>query len=220
MYAVVVGGGKVGFYLAKELIDQGHEVLIIERERQKSARIAEELGSVVMRGDGCEALVLSQAGVNRADVVIAVTGDDEDNLVACQVSKERFHVPRTIARINNPKNESIFRTLGVDAIVSHTDAILGQIEERIPARPLLHLLRLREAALEIIEARLTPESPIVGKKLKDIVFPSDTKILVIIRGRGAVVPGGDTVPEAGDEVIALAREGSEEEMRNMLMGSA
>lgn len=220
MYLIVVGGGKVGYYLAKELINEGHEVLIIEKDRQKSARIAEELGSVVMRGDGCEAATLEQAGATRADVIIAVTGDDEDNLVACQVAKARFSVPRAIARINNPKNESIFRLLGVDATVSHTDVILAQIEERIPAQPLLHLMRQRDTGLEIVEAKLPARSPVVGKKIKNLPLPPETKLLLIIRGRESVIPVGDTVPEEGDEVVALTREGNEDYLRQLLMGSS
>jgi trk system potassium uptake protein TrkA len=218
MYIILIGGGKVGYYLAKELIDQGHEVLIIEKDKAKSARIAEELGSVVMRGDGCEASTLVQAGAGRADVLIAVTGDDEDNLVACQVAKARFSVPRAIARINNPKNENIFRLLGVDATVSHTDVILAQIEERIPAHPLLHLLRQRDSGLEIVEAVLDGESPAVGKKIKNLPLPPETKLLVIIRGQDTIIPVGDTTPEAGDAVVALTREGNEEYLRQLLTG--
>ncbi|MHB1415382.1 MAG: potassium channel family protein [Chloroflexota bacterium] len=220
MYAIVVGGGKVGYYLAKELINQGHEVLIIEKDRQKSDHIAEELGSVVMRGDGCEAAVLAQAGANRADVVIAVTGDDEDNLVVCQMAKAKFDVQRAIARINNPKNEGIFRLLGVDATVSHTDVILAQIEERIPTQPLLHLMRQRDAGLEIVEAKLTDRSPVVGQKVKDLPLPPETKLLLIIRGKETVIPVGDTVPTLGDEVIAITREGNEEYLRQLLMGAS
>ncbi|MDA8219064.1 MAG: TrkA family potassium uptake protein [Dehalococcoidales bacterium] len=220
MYAIVVGGGKVGYYLAKELINQGHEVLIIEKDRQKSDHIAEELGSVVMRGDGCEAAVLAQAGANRADVVIAVTGDDEDNLVVCQMAKAKFDVQRAIARINNPKNEGIFRLLGVDATVSHTDVILAQIEERIPTQPLLHLMRQRDAGLEIVEAKLTDHSPVVGQKVKDLPLPPETKLLLIIRGKETVIPVGDTVPTLGDEVIAITREGNEEYLRQLLMGAS
>ncbi|MHB1004546.1 MAG: potassium channel family protein [Chloroflexota bacterium] len=219
MYMIVVGGGKVGYYLAKELIDQGHEVLIVEKDRAKSAHIAEELGSVVMRGDGCEAATLAQAGTGRADVLIAVTGDDEDNLVACQVAKSRFSVPRAIARINNPKNESIFRLLGVDATVSHTDVILDQIEERIPSHPLLHLMRQRDSGLEVVEAKLGSTSPVVGKRIKNLLLPADTKLLVIIRGNETIIPVGDTVPELGDEVIALTREGNEESLRQLFTGS-
>jgi trk system potassium uptake protein TrkA len=218
MYIILIGGGKVGYHLAKELIDQGHEVLIVEKDKAKSARIAEELGSVVMRGDGCEAATLTQAGAGRADVLIAVTGDDEDNLVACQVAKAHFSVPRAIARINNPKNENIFRLLGVDATVSHTDVILAQIEERIPAHPLLHLLRQRDSGLEIVEVVLEGDSPAVGKKIKNLPLPPETKLLVIIRGQDTIIPVGDTMPEIGDAVVALTREGNEEYLRQLLTG--
>src|SRR5687768_6626016 len=112
MYIVIGGGGKVGFYLAKQLIDEGHEILVIEQDKKKCERITEELGSVCTRGDACEARVLEEGGTNRADLVIAVTGDDEDNLIICQVAKSLFGVPRTIARVNNPKNEPIFSKLG------------------------------------------------------------------------------------------------------------
>src|SRR5579875_1411174 len=141
MYIVVVGGGKVGFYIAKGLIDEGHEVLIIERDQKdphRSDSIAEELGSeVVLRGDGCEAATQEKAGVARADILIAVTGEDEDNLVACQVAKNRFKVPRAIARINNPKNELIFKLLGIDTTVSATSVILANIEQELPTHHLL-----------------------------------------------------------------------------------
>lgn len=219
MYIIVIGGGKVGYYLAKELIDQGHEVLIVEKDRGKAAHIAEELGSVVMRGDGCEADTLAQAGTGRADVLIAVTGDDEDNLVSCQVAKSRFSVPRAIARINNPKNEAIFRLLGVDATVSHTDVILDQIEERISAHPLLHLMRQRDSGLEVVEAELGQTSPVVGKRIKNLPLPPETKLLVIIRGKETIIPVGDTIPELGDQIIALTREGNEEPLRQLFQGT-
>src|SRR5262245_1133608 len=128
MYAIIIGGGKVGFYLAKHMLEDGHEVLVIERDAAKCAGIAEELGDIVLKGDGCEAVTLASAGMGRADLCVAVTGDDEDNLVACQVAKTKFEVPRTIARINNPKNELIFRQLGIDTTVSATSVILAQIE--------------------------------------------------------------------------------------------
>ena len=135
MYAIIVGGGKVGFYLARHMLEDGHEVLVIEREAAKCSQIAEELGDIVLRGDGCEAITLASAGMGRADLCVAVTGDDEDNLVACQVAKAKFEVPRTIARINNPKNELIFRQLGIDTTVSATSVILAQIEQELPIAP-------------------------------------------------------------------------------------
>ncbi|MGH9201889.1 MAG: potassium channel family protein, partial [Vicinamibacterales bacterium] len=139
MYTIVVGGGKVGYYLARELVGEGHEVLIIEQDPAKCERIAEELGDIVLKGDGCEATTMEKAGFGRADMVVAVTGDDEDNLVCCQVAKVKFSVPRTIARINNPKNEAIFKRLGIDTTVSATAAILAQIEQELPTHHLIPL---------------------------------------------------------------------------------
>src|SRR3989304_3329930 len=143
MYIIVVGGGKVGYYLAKELVEEGHEVLVMEKDAVKAERIAEELGDIALRGDGCEASIMEMAGFSRADMVIAVTGDDEDNLVVCQVAKVKFNVPRAVARINNPKNEEIFKRLGIDTTVSATAAILAHIEQEQPTAPLVPLLTLK-----------------------------------------------------------------------------
>ncbi len=217
MYVVVAGGGKVGFYLAKTLINEGHEVLVIERDRKKSDLINEELGSVVLRGDACEASILSEAGVNRADVVVAVTGDDEDNLVICQMAKKKFNVPRTIARINNPKNEQIFRLLGIDATVSSTDVIMQQIEQELPAQALVHLRVLRDADLELVEADVSPNSTVAGKRLHEITLPADTLVLVVIRDGKTSVATPDIVLKAGDKLIALTRSQKEEELRSLLL---
>ena len=139
---IVVGGGKVGYYLTKELIASGHEVALMEKDRRRAEPIKDEIGSVVIAQDGCEGKYLHEAGANRADIVAAVTGDDEDNLVICQMAKHHFDVPRTIARVNNPKNERLFRHLGVDEIISPTRMILGSIEQDIPVHELLHLAAL------------------------------------------------------------------------------
>lgn len=218
MYIIVVGGGKVGFYLAKELLNQGHELLVIEKDKRKSENMAEELGSVVLRGDGCEASTMSEAGMNRADVVVAVTGDDEDNLVICQMAKKKFGVPRAISRINNPKNERIFRLLGTDATVSSTDVILSHIEEEIPAHAFVHLLKLKEANVEIVEAKVSPDSPVVGKQLRDVHFPRGCVVCAIIRGSEVILPGGQTALQPEDEVVALTKIETEEELRRILSG--
>ena len=154
MFVLVVGGGKVGYYLTKELIEAGHEVALMEKDPSRAAQIADEIGSIVIAHDGCEGKYLGEAGCNRADVVAAVTGDDEDNLVICQMAKHHFDVPRTIARVNNPKNEALFRHLGVDELISPTRMILGSIEQDIPVHELLHLAALGESELELIEAHL------------------------------------------------------------------
>src|SRR5436190_19331069 len=143
MYIIVVGGGKVGHYLAKELLSEGHEILVIEQDRRKCNLISEELGEIALRGDGCEATTLAEAGTGRADMFIVVTGDDEDNLVACQVAKWKFNVKRTVARINYPKNREIFGRLGIDFTVSSTDLLLEYIEKEVPSHALTRLVQLR-----------------------------------------------------------------------------
>ena len=218
MYIIVVGGGKVGYYLAKTLLSEGHEVLVVEKDRRKSERIAEDLGSIVLRGDGCEASTLAEVGTNRADVVVAVTGDDEDNLVICQMAKKKFNVPRTIARINNPKNEHIFKLLGIDATVSSTDVIMSQIEQEIPQHALVHLLRLRHTDVEIVEVMIMADSPVTGKPLRVITLPPDSVISIVVRDGKLVIPAADTVLRTGDEVIALTKVEQEANLRRTLVG--
>ena len=217
MYAIVVGGGKVGYYLAKELLDNNHEVLVIEQDAAKCERINQELGEVAMQGDGCEVAVMEQAGVGRADMVIAVTGDDEDNLVTCQVAKLRFNVPRTIARINNPKNEAIFKALGIDATVSSTTAILAHIEEELPTHPLIHLLTLRGGGLELVEMKIPQNASVVGKKLKEVLLPQESLVCFVYDAEGIPrLPNPETVLHAGDEVVAVTRQEYEPALRTAL----
>src|SRR5919198_4521297 len=163
MYAIIAGGGKVGFFLARELIEQGHEVLIIENTTERAEFIANELGNVVLRGNADEASTLADAGAERSDVVVAVTGDDEDNLVICQVAKRRFGTRRAIARINDPRNEAIFRMLGIDATVNATQMMLSVLEQEIPRANLIPLLRLRNTDVEVVEAVVDAKSCVVGK---------------------------------------------------------
>jgi len=156
MYIVIIGGGKIGYYLSKALLNQGQEVLIIEKDLHICERLENELGSCCMRGDGCETAVLSEAGLNRADVLIATTSHDEDNLVSCQVAKHRYKVPRTIALINNPVNENIFKKLGIDATISVTNTILEHVEQEIPAHPLVHLLTMKGKTARRYHHRIAP----------------------------------------------------------------
>ena len=215
MYIIVAGGGKVGFYLARELIAQGHEVLLIERSAARCEIIAAELGNVVQRGNADEASVLAEAGTNRAEVMVAVTGDDEDNLVICQVAKRRFNVPRVIARINNPKNEEIFRLLGIDATVSSTELILSVIEQEIPEQALVPLLRLRHADVEVVDITLPKDSSLDGVILRDIRLPPDSLVAFVIRGGESIFPTGGTTLRAGDEILALTRPKHEDELRKL-----
>jgi trk system potassium uptake protein TrkA len=215
VYIIVAGGGKVGFYLARELIAQGHEVLLIERSASRCAQIAAELGNVVQRGNADEVTVLADAGTNRADVMVAVTGDDEDNLVICQVAKRRFNVARVIARINNPKNEEIFRLLGIDATVSSTDLILSVIEQEIPEQALVPLLRLRHADVEVLDITLPKDSTLDGVALRELRLPPDSLIAFVIRGGESIMPSGNTTLKACDEILALTRPKHEEDLRKL-----
>ncbi len=219
MYAVIVGGGKVGYYLSKALVYEGHEVLVLEQEPNRAKVINEELGAVTVRGDGCDIVALENAGVARADVVIAATGDDEINLVACQIAKARFKVPRTIARINNPKNEAIFKKLGVDATVSTTDAILTRIQEELPSAALVHLSSLRGVGAEVIELKVRADSPGAGRTLKDLQLPADAVVAKVIRQGEAEVPNAGTRLEGEDELVIVTTLRSEERVRQLINGS-
>ena len=216
MYLIVAGGGKVGYYLTKTLVTEGYEVLLIEKDRRKVETYAERFGHVVMQGDACEATVLASAGANRADVVVATTGDDEDNLVICQVAKRKFQVPRVIARVNNPKNEEIFRRLGIDVTVSQTNIILSIIEQEIPERSIRHLLTLRHADLVLVEATVMRGSQAAGRSVSGLRLPPETVIAAVLRNGSATVPDGATVLEAEDEVVALTRRESEPALRRLL----
>jgi len=219
MYIIVVGGGKVGYYLSKSLLEGRHEVLVIEKDASKCAALMDELGVSVLQGDGCEGSLLAQAGMERAEVVVAVTGDDEDNLVVCQVAKSKFNVRRTIARINNPKNEHIFRELGIDVAVSSTDLILSQIETVIPSQSLVHLLTLRNVGVSFIELEVPPDSPALNRPLRELGIPDDGIIPLIIRdGKQAIIPYGDTMLEPGDQVIAVTSQASQETIQRILNG--
>jgi len=216
MYIVIVGGGKVGYYLAKQLLQDGNEVLVIEKDAHKADRIAVEMGEITLRGDGTEAWVMQEAGFPRADMVVAVTGDDEDNLMICQMAKKRFGVKRTIARINNPKNEHIFKMLGIDDTVSTTDLILAQIEREIPAHSLIHLLTLREAGASFLESTVPTDSPAAGKSLQELNLPDECVIALIIRNEKGIVPHGKTVIQAGDEVVAVTTTENEDILDRVL----
>jgi trk system potassium uptake protein TrkA len=218
MYAIIAGGGKVGFFLARELIDHGHEVLLIENNAERAEFIANELGNVVLRGNADEASTLAEAGAERADVVIAVTGDDEDNLVLLQVAKRRFGTRRTIARINDPRNESLFRTLGIDATVNATQVMLSVLEQEIPQANLVPLLRLRDTDVEVVEAVVNSRSQVTGSPLRDVELPPESTIAVVIRKGSAFFPNGATVLEPDDEVVALTRSMHEPRLRRLFFG--
>jgi trk system potassium uptake protein TrkA len=220
VFVLVVGGGKVGYYLTRELIQSNHEVVLMEKDRVRANQIADEIGSVVIPHDGCEGKYLAEAGANRADIVAAVTGDDEDNLVICQMAKHHFDVPRTIARVNNPANEALFKHLGVDELISPTRMVLASIEQDIPVNELLHLAALGGGELELIEAHLAPDSPAVGRAPRDLAIPAECTLFAIIRNGGALPLAMDTVLREGDKVIAIGRRECEAALHAQLIGKA
>ncbi len=219
MYIVIIGGGQVGHHLSKILLNDGHEVLIVEQDPARCDKLCEELGSVVVRGDGCEAATLENVGTARADMLVAVTDDDARNLVACQVAKHRFNVRRTIARITNPNNERIFKILGVDVTVCSTKLILAHIEQELPSHPIIPLLKLKSGTLEVIEAKIPPDSKLIGKKLRTLSLPKGSAVLLIIsKEKGPQIPTPDVVIGAEDEVVAITEAENEETIRTVLAG--
>lgn len=218
MYIIVVGAGKVGYYLTKQLLSDGHEVAVIEKNKQKVELIANDLGSISVHGDGSDAGPMLEAGMNRADLVVAVTGDDEDNLIVCQMAKKKFGVKRTIARINNPKNEHIFRVLGIDVTVSPVDILVAQIEREIPAHSLVHLLTLRDVDASFVEKQVRADSPVVGQSIGSLNLPPNFLVPLVIRNGKAIIPNGQTVLEAGDEIVAVTTLEQEGTLDRLLRG--
>jgi len=221
MYIVIVGAGNVGYHLAKAVLRKGHEVLLIDRDAATLERIEDELGSIGLKGDGCEANTLEEAGTARADLFVAVTDQDADNLVACQIAKHRFKVPRTVARITDLKNEPLFKKLGVDVTVSSTILILQYIESQTSKpRLLTRLAVLRGSEREMVDVRIPPTSAVVGKKIRDISLPQNSLIILLIRQDERIqLPTSTTALEAGDRVVVVGDRSSEEALHQALTGS-
>ena len=210
MYVVIAGAGKVGWNLARELMAKRHEVTVIESDRSRYLTVEQELEHAIQYGDATELWVLERAGINRADLTIAVTGDDEDNLLICQLAKEKYLCERIIARVNNPRNRQYFELLGIQPAVSATDLILRLIEHEVPSYGTVHLLDLRDEQLEIIEVEVPDGSPVVGRKIRDIELPDGALIISILREGKGFVPKADPVIQDGDEVLRVLDPGLED----------
>lgn len=218
MFTVVAGGGKVGYHLTKALLSMGHEIVLMEKNPRKANTLSADLGSIVHAHDACEGRWLLQAGVTRADLVVAVTGDDEDNLIICQLARRLSgEKSRIIARINNPKNAIIFRRLGVDQTVSSTDLILSMIEQDVATGAFIHLLRLDESDLELVEIRLPGDSRAVSRPVGDLDLQTmGCNLCLIIRGTETLLPDADLRLQPGDMLVALIRTDMEEAARKFL----
>jgi trk system potassium uptake protein TrkA len=217
MYILIGGGGQVGYYLTRELLKQDHEVLLLDKDARRVETLRMELGAAITRGDACEARTLEAVGCSRADMVIAVTGDDEDNLVICQVARERFGCDRTIARVNNPANEELFLALGISVTVSPTAHILHLVQEQIPHYSLVPLLKLSRIGLGLVEITIPPDSPAVGRDIRTLDLPRSVNIAAIARGDENITPRGDTIFKSDDHLFALTTEDGERILRERIL---
>ena len=218
MYIVVVGCGDVGYHLTRSLLAMGHEVLAVENDAHRCESLLDELGSVALHGDGTEAQVLKEAGVARADVVIAVATRDEDNLATCQLAKHLFNSPKTMALVKNPQNEALFKLLGVDITINSTHLILSTIEGEIPEHTLVHLMNLKATQMEIVNINIPPDAAVVGRALSDIELPPNSFISLVVKSQGPVLPSEDPVLDSGDDAVAVTSPEEEQLLYETLTG--
>jgi len=219
MYAIVAGGGKVGANITRSLLAMGHEVTLVEQRRDRFEQLEAELGPVVLTGDATEIFVLERAGIARPpDLVLAVTGDDEDNMVIAQIAQDGYQVPKVVARVNDPRNQAHFDLLGVTRTLCATSGLLGLVEHEVPEHGLVKLLELRREGLEVVELSVSPEAPAAGKRVAGLSLPDDVRLVSITRNGVAEVAGLDTVIRPGDQVIAILKPGLEDRLRKALAG--
>lgn len=218
MYIIVVGGGNVALQLAKRLIKRKHEVVVIEKDSRHAQKLSRLLGDeYVMHGDGCDLRTQKETGFNRADIVVAVTGEDEDNLVASQLAKEVWSVKRVVARINDPAHERIFRDIGIDDTVSATGIIFSLIDQQISSDEFIPVGHLHKGHVEVVESILSDRSHLVGMPVREVNLPQGSFIVFILRdGKGMQVTG-DTVFEGQDLVVALVPTARADELRNVFL---
>jgi trk system potassium uptake protein len=218
MYVLIAGGGKAGANVMRSLLRLGHEVTLIEQNRTRFERLEEEFEHQVMQGDATELFVLERAGVARPpDLVLALTGDDEDNMVIAQLAREKYGVPKVIARVNDPRNQSHFDLLGIAPTVCATSSILGLVEHEVPEHDLIHLLELRNENLEIVEVQIDKDSPSVGKRVEALSLPEGSRLISVMRDGQAEIAVGATELQAGDQVLAILQPGKEDELRRVLI---
>lgn len=220
MYVLACGGGQVGANLTRLLLRSGHEVTLIEQRGDRFASLEEEFEHVVHRGDGTELFVLERAGIRRPpDLVLAVTGDDEDNLIICQIAKEKYNVPKVIARVNDPRNQAHFDLLGISPTICATSNILALIEHEVPEHELVHLLELRRENLEIVEVQISEDSPVAGKRVEKLELPEGSRLISVMRNGHSEIAVGSTELRPGDQVLAILQPGKEDELRKVLLKS-
>jgi len=218
MYVIVAGGGKVGANVARSLLRMKHEVTLIEQRPDRFVKLEEEFEHQVHHGDGTELYVLERAGIARPpDLVIAVTGDDEDNMVICQLAREKYGVQKVIARVNDPRNQAYFDLLGISPTVCATSGILALVEHEVPEHDIIHLLELRKENLEIVEVLIDRDSPSAGKRIERLRLPDGARLISVMRDGASEIADSETELKAGDQVLAILEPGKEDELRRVLL---
>jgi trk system potassium uptake protein TrkA len=218
MYLLIAGGGKVGSNLTRTLIRAGHEVTLIEQRPLRFDILEAEFEHQVHKGDATELFVLERAGIKRPpDIVVAVTGDDEDNMIICQLARERYGVEKVIARVNDLRNESYFDLLGISPTVSATRSIMALIEHEVPEHGLIHLLELRNENLEIVEVIVSDSAGCVGKMISQVALPEGSRVISVVRHGKSMAPDGGMKLMPGDSVLAILEPGKEDELRRVLI---
>src|SRR5213595_2324884 len=217
MYVLIAGGGKAGANVMRTLLRNGHEATIIEQDRDRYERLESEFEHQAMNGDATELFVLEKAGIKRPpDLVLALTGDDEDNLVICQIAREKYGVPKVIARVNDPRNQPHFDLLGISPTICATSSVMALVEHEVPEHDLIHLLELRGENLEIVEVQIDGDSPSAGRSVEALSLPEGSRLISVMRDGQAEIAVGSTVLEAGDQVLAILESGKEDELRRVL----
>jgi trk system potassium uptake protein TrkA len=220
MYILVAGGGKMGANLARSLLRLRHEVTVIEQRRDRYDQLEEEFQHQIQHGDATELFVLERAGIARPpDIVVAATGDDEDNIVICQLAREKYGVPKVIARVNDPRNQPHFDLLGISPTVCATSSVMALVEHEVPEHELIHLLELRKENLEIVEVQIDKGSPSAGKQIESLALPEGSQLISIVRNGQAQIANGSATLEPGDQVLAILQPGKEDELRRVLLKS-
>jgi trk system potassium uptake protein len=218
MYVLIAGGGKVGANVARTLSRLGHEVTLIEQRSSRFAQLEEEFEHQVQRGDATELHVLERAGIARPpDIVLALTGDDEDNMVICQLAQEKYGVPKVIARVNDPRNQAHFDLLGISPTICAVSSVMALVEHEVPEHELIHLLELRKENLEIVEVQIDKSSPSAGKRVDKLTMPEGARLISVMRDGKAEIAVGSTELQPGDQVLAILEPGKEDELRRVLL---
>jgi trk system potassium uptake protein TrkA len=218
MYVLIAGGGKAGANVMRTLLRDGHEATLIEQGRDRFERLEREFEHQAMLGDATEIYVLEKAGIRRPpDLVLALTGDDEDNMVICQLAKEKYGVAKVIARVNDPRNQTHFDLLGISPTVCATSSIMGLVEHEVPEHQLVHLLELRKENLEIVEVQIDKGSPVAGKKVESLKLPEGARLISVMRDGRSEIAVGSTELQPGDQILAILQPGKEDELRKVLL---